>query len=907
MKRLSLVALAAALLWGCQARTSGPVTPRSSDTEAVGRRGPDRTVLPVNQVVTPLGVQVELPGLRPQALALSPDGRVLLTAGKTAELVAVDPGTGSIRQRLALPKTKDPRGASNNILRPDKDGQISYTGLAFAPDGRRAFLSDVNGSVVVFDVAPGDATLAVARSIRLPDAGAPRRPEEIPAGLAVSADGRTLYVCGNLSNRVFEIDVAGGRVRRAFDVGVAPYDVVLAGGKAYVSNWGGRRPRPGELTGPAGRGTEVKVDAVRHIANEGSVTVIDLATGRARAEVLTGLHASALAGSPDGRYVVCANAASDTLSVIDTTTDAVVETIWAKPSPADLFGAQPNALAFEPSGRTLYVANGTQNAVGVVAFDPARRASKLQGLLPVGWFPGALAFDAPRRTLHVANIKGHPATPKRYERGDEAPLGATGFNSHHYHGSLSLVPVPDPRDLPELSETVSRNLRRERIAEALLPPRPGQPPHAIPERSGEPSLIQHVVYVIKENRTYDQVMGDVAEGNGDRGLCIFGERVTPNQHKLVREFVLLDNTYCAGILSADGHQWSTTAMGTDYLERSFADWPRSYPDGMGEDEADALAYSPAGFIWDGALRHGIRIRNYGEFMAPAVRWRDPRRKGTPDFLANYRTWKGESDEAIFASSPMIETIRPFSPTRYVGWEMAVPDQFRADFILAELKAFVAKGEFPQLTIICLPDDHTSGTSPGSPTPAATVADNDLAFGRIVEALSHSPYWHRMAIFAIEDDPQGGWDHVSGYRTTAYVASPYAKRGKVVSTQYNTTSLLRTIEQILGLPPMNQLDASALPMGDVFTDTPDFTPFAAVPSNIPLDEMNPAARALGDPVARRDALASARMNFRQVDKAPEDALNRILWRAMKGTREPYPEWAVTLVADGDEMTSGEAGP
>jgi YVTN family beta-propeller protein len=901
MRPLLLVLLAALVSSGDQATASGPGPARPADTEAVGRRGANRTVLPVNQVVTPIGIQVELPGLRPQALALSPDGRLLITAGKTNELVVVDPATGAILQRVTLPKTRadqpPPSAPSPHILEPDKEGQLSYTGLRFSPDGQRAFLSDVNGSVVVFDVVEG--VLSVARSIRLPDANAPRRKEEIPAGLAVSADGTKLYVCGNLSNRLFEVAVADSRVLRVFDVGVAPYDVVLTGGQAYVSNWGGRRPRPGELTGPAGRGTEVKVDPVKHVASEGSVTVIDLLAGTAKAEVVTGLHASALAVSPDGRHVVCANAASDTLSVIDTRTGAVVETIWARPSPADLFGAQPNALAFDPTGRTLYVANGTQNAVAVVAFDPGDRESKLRGLIPVGWFPGALAFDAPRRTLYVANIKGHPTTPKPDKTGQEAPPGVAGFNSHHYHGSLSLVPVPEARDLAKLSETVWQNLRRDRIAEALLPPRPGQPARAVPERIGEPSLVTHVVYVIKENRTYDQVMGDVAAGNGDERLCIFGRKVTPNQHKLVREFVLLDNTYCAGILSADGHQWSTTAIGTDYLERSFAGWPRSYPDGMGEDENDALAYSPAGFLWDNALRHGVRIRNYGEFMAPAVKWRDPKRKGTPDFLASYRTWKGESDEAVFASRPMIESIRPFSPTAYVGWEMAVPDQFRADFIVAELKQFVARGEFPQLTIICLPNDHTSGTSPGSPTPAATVADNDLALGRIVEALSHSPFWRKMAIFAIEDDPQGGWDHVSGYRTTAYVASPYAKRGKVVSTQYNTTSLLRTLEQILGLPPMNQLDASAVPMWDAFTDTPDYTPFVAVPSNVSLDEMNPPARALDDPVARRDALSSARMNFREVDKAPEDPLNRILWRAMKGTREPYPEWAVTGGADDDD--------
>ena len=438
--RLSLVLLAL-VASACRQGASPTLPARAIDTEVVGRRVASRTVLPVNQVVTPSGVQVELPGLRPQALALSPDGRILLTAGKTAEVVVVDPSTAAIRQRVPLPKTTYSEAPSENVLRPDKEGQLSYTGLAFAPDGRRAFLSDVNGSVVVFDVT-ADGTVRVARAIRLPDANAPRRKEEIPAGLAVSADGTTLYVCGNLSNRLFEVDVAGSRVRRVFDVGVGPYDVVLTGGKAYVSNWGGRRPLPGELTGPAGRGTEVKVDPVRHVANEGSVTVIDLAAGRAVAEVVTGLHASALAVSPDGRHVVCANAASDTLSVIDTRTDTVAETMWAKPSPADLFGAQPNALAFDASGRTLYVANGTQNAVAVIAFDPADRESKLRGLVPVGWFPGALVFDAPRRTLHVANIKGHPTTPKPDESGAMRPLASPVSTRTTTTGRSRSCPCP---------------------------------------------------------------------------------------------------------------------------------------------------------------------------------------------------------------------------------------------------------------------------------------------------------------------------------------------------------------------------------------------------------------------------------------------------------------------------------
>ncbi len=897
--RLSL-GLGLVSLLGCQH------TPRSTrvsgDSERVGRQGTNRVVTPVNQVVTPLGRQIDLPGLRPQGLALSPDGKLLVTSGKTSELIVIDPSTGEIRQRVQLPSASQtepqPSVPSSNILKPDTDAILSFTGLVFSPDGHHIVLSNVKGSLKVFEVSP-DGTVRGSHSLALPPANAPRRKEEIPAGLAFSKDGQRLYVCGNLSNTLLELEFPSGKVLRTFPVGVAPYDVVLVGNEAYVSNWGGRRPEAGDLTGPAGRGTEVRVDPVRRIASEGSVSILDLgstATNPRVTEVVTGLHASALALSPSGKHLACANAGSDTVSVIDTRTHGLVETIWVKPKPSDLFGASPNALAFDRSGRRLYVANGTQNAIAIVEFDPADKESHLEGLIPAGWFPGALVLDPVRQQLNVANIKGHAAQPKDAREGSP---GAKGFNSHMYSGSLSLIPIPKNRDLARLSETVWRNLRRDRISQAMLPARPDQPPRAIPERIGEPSSIRHVVYVIKENRTYDQVFGDLPGANGDPSLCIFGERITPNQHRMAREFVLLDNTYCAGILSADGHQWSTTAFSTDYMEKSFAGFPRSYPDGMGEDENDALAYSPAGFVWDSALRHGISIRNYGEFMAPAVRWLDTKRKGSPDFTACYRSWKGSANEVLFASYPMIETIQRFSPTNYVGWEMSVPDQHRADFIIRELEEFTRKGEFPQLTIICLPNDHTSGTSRGTPTPAACVADNDLAFGRIVEALSHSPFWKHMAILGIEDDPQAGWDHVSGYRTTAYVVSPYARRGAVVSTQYNTTSLLRTIGQILGMKPMNQFDASALPMWDAFTDTPDFTPFSALPTQIPLDQMNPDPKALTDPVLRADAIASGRMNFREVDRAPEDELNRILWRSMKGTREPYPEWAISADAEEEE--------
>ena len=394
------------------------------------------------------------------------------------------------------------------------------------------------------------------------------------------------------------------------------------------------------------------------------------------------------------------------------------------------------------------------------------------------------------------------------------------------------------------------------------------------------------------------MLGDVQEGNGDPELCVFGESITPNQHKMVRDYVLLDNTYCSGILSADGHQWADTAIATDYMEKSFAGFPRSYPDGMADNEVDALAYSPAGFIWDNALAHGRTLRNYGEFAITRKNWKDKTRKGEPHFLDHYREFIAGTDTIALWSEPGIESLRPYTLTSTVGWDMDVPDVFRAAQFIQELGEFERTGTFPNLVIICLPNDHTSGTKAGTPTPAAQVADNDLAFGRIVEALSHSRFWRETCILGIEDDPQAGWDHVSGYRTTAYVISPYTRRGQVISTQYNQTSLLRTIELVLGLPPMNQLDATATPMSDCFMNTPDLTPFVALKNNIPLDQMNPDPKRVSDPLLRRYAYASARLPLDRVDQCPEDLLNRILWHAMKGPHTPYPVWSVRAVKDDD---------
>ena len=850
---------------------------------------------PVNQFVTPAGTLVELPGMRPNALALSPDGQRLVTAGLTRRLLVVNPATGKILQRVRLPaddKIPTPEPASGSILQPDETAKLSFTGLVFSPDGARIYLANVNGDLKVFGVGQ-DYKITALFSIPLPPANAPGRKAEIPAGIAVSPDGKKLYVVLNLSNRLAELDAATGRVLRIWDVGVAPFAVLLAGHKIYVSNWGGRRPDADSVTGPAGDGTRVRVDA-RSIASEGSISVIDLEANtnqstirNPQSEIVTGLHACALALSPDDRWLVVANAGSDTLSVIDTRTDKIVETICARQNPADLFGAQPNALAFDKSGKTLFVCNGTQNAVAVFHFKPGE--SKLLGLIPVGWFPGAIAYDAMRKEIYVANIKNlSPGVPGK--------TGETKFNSKEYYGSLSLVPVPSEKELATFTRTALANLRYPLLAQAALPARPDQPARPVPERAGEPGVFHHVIYLIKENRTYDQVLGDIQEGNGDANLCTFGESVTPNQHKLVRDFVLLDNTYCCGILSADGHQWADSAIATDYVEREFGGWPRSYPaGGFGEEGRDALAYSPAGFIWNDALAHGKTVCDFGEFTTDTKYWKSSGSTNVT-FLDAYRDFLGGSNAIAYACEPDIEALRPYIITNTIGWDLDVPDVWRAAQFIKDLKQFEAADNLPNLVILWLPNDHTSGTAFGSPTPAAQVADNDLAVGQVVDAVSHSKYWKDTCIFAIEDDPQNGWDHVSGYRTTAYVVSAYTRRGAVVNTQYNQTSLLRTMELMLGLPPMNQMDATATPMFDCFTNTPDFTAFNAVANRIPLDQMNPPPKKISDSLLRKDAYVSALLPLKKEDQCPEDLFNRILWRAAKGSQTPYPVWAMKTVGD-----------
>jgi YVTN family beta-propeller protein len=873
-----LPAYAAVLLAGCSLAHKHPQVADRENGSTSGRA----VSVPVNQTLTPAGTQIELPGMRPQVLALSPDGTLLATSGKH-ELLLLEPRRGTILQTVQLPLDKvhsnDTTVVSEQILNPDREAQASFTGLVFSPDGKRIYLSNVRGDIKVLAVG-NDGKVRALHSLPLAQSQRAARKTEIPAGLAVSPDGRCLYVAGNLSNRLLELDTATGQALRAIEVGSLPYEVLLVEGKLYVSNWGGRRPDAQSTVGPAGRETTIRVDPTRFIANDGSVSVIDLPSGKLVQEIVVGLHPCGMALSPDKRYLAVANAGSDTVSIIDTRNDSVLETISLRWQPKDLFGASPNALAFDKAGQNLYVCNGTQNAIAVVRFQPG--SSTLAGLIPAGWYPGAITFDPKHDQLCVANVKGL-GSGKRFAPGERVEL-----NSHQFLGTLSLIPLPGKSKLAAHTRAVLDNYGHAAMQAALLPPRPNLPPRPVPERVGEPSVFQHVVYIIKENRTYDQVLGDMKEGNGDERLCIFGEKVTPNQHKLAREWVLLDNTCCSGVLSADGHQWTDSAFANDYIEKSFAGWPRSYPY-FGD---DAMAYSPAGFIWDNALAHSRTVRDYGEFTLNTVAWKDPKKRGEPDFLPCYRDFTEQTGLILATSRPSVESLRSCLCTNTVGFKMNVPDVFRARVFINELKAFENSDSFPNLSILLLPSDHTSGTSPRSPTPAAKVADNDLAVGQIVEAISHSKYWKDTCIFAIEDDPQNGFDHVSSYRTTAYVVSAYTRRHAVIHVPFNQTSLIRTMELMLGLPPMNQFDATATPMSECFTEQPDFTPFAAVPNQIPLDQMNPALKAIKDPVQKKFAIASLNLPLDAADECPEDLFNRILWNAQKGSAVEYPAWAVT---------------
>ncbi|MFM8270930.1 MAG: bifunctional YncE family protein/alkaline phosphatase family protein [Gemmata sp.] len=846
------------------------------DKLKVGLQADGRIVVPTNQILKPAGVQVPFAG-RPVDLLAIEDGK-LIVAKNMRDLVFIDPATGKVVQTLALPAAaKGLSGAFSAV------GLLAHNGRVYATDSQNAVR-------VAKRSAAGKYAWDGALALKAPATGG----AAYPTGMALAGPGR-VWVSANRGNELQLLKLDGGEVEARVPVGVAPYMPVVVKDKVYVTNWGGDHPGGDDPTGKSS-GTAAKIDPRTNVANTGSVSVVEKVAGawKQTRSIAVGGHPSGAVASGSGELLYVANANSDTVSVIDTKADRVVETIDCKPEAKLPFGTGANAVALSDDGRTLYVANGTGNCVAVVtlgalAGGPLNEGfpapSRVAGLIPTGWYPGAVRVAAGGTRLFVANVKGHGALQTRKtdpkakkpdgKEDDPAEPGKKGRNSHDHLGTVSLIDVPGAEGLKKLTETVNANNRLAYSLAGMERPRAGAKPVPVPERHGEPSVFEHVIYVIKENRTYDQVFGDVKEGNGDASLCIFGEDVTPNHHKLAREFVLLDNFYCSGVLSADGHSWANAAYATDYLEKQFGQFTRSYP----YEGSDPLAFPTSGFLWDNALGKNKSFRNYGEFVKSAY---EPKGAKWADVYADYTNG---TKKVKITATPNMRSLDRYSHPNFPGFPLTTPDVYRAKLFIDELKEFEKKGAFPNLTYLFLPADHTNGTRPDSPTPRAMVADNDLALGMVVEAVSKSKFWAKTCIVVTEDDPQNGFDHVDGHRTVGLVVSPYTKRKAVDSTCYNQTGMVKTIELILGLPPMTQLDLSATPMRGCFTDKADLAPYTAVKNKIALDEMNkPVEKLTGQ--AREYALKSLALDFDEEDKADEDALNRILWFSVKGA-VPYP--------------------
>lgn len=804
---------------------------------------PDGSILvPSNQLLRPAGFQLYLPG-RPVDVSLISDEQFLLVKNMNS-LDLIRLSDRSMMQTLPYDK-----------------GGASFTGICSSKDNRLIYVSEASNKILIarFDQSN---VLSWEKPILMPKPAIGGDPG--PGGLALNAKEDRLFVTLSRNNSLAVINLTDQSISE-IPVGIAPYDILLCtDSKAYVTNWGGRKPVAGESTYNTS-GSQVLVDPKTGIASNGSVSVIDLKQHKILKEINVGLHPSGMVLSPDQSllYVACAN--SDKIYVINTKNDVVKSEISVHLKKDVLFGSAPNALAISPDGKYLYAANGTENAICVIETGPS---SRVTGLIPTGWYPGSVILNKAGTQLYVANVKGSGSRNKAANK--------AGYNSRDHMGSVSLIDVPGKKELTKMTAVVGRNNSLTEILKSQSATGNSLKKVAVPQVPGQKSHFKHVIYIIKENRTYDQVFGDLPQGNGDTSLVHFGRNITPNHHKLAENFVLMDNFYCSGVLSADGHQWTDEAYVTDYLEKSFGDFTRSYP----YDGDDALAYASSGFIWDNVLRNGLTFRNYGEFADAQI---TPKSATFSDHLLAFQ--KGTKNISIKAKANLAQLI-PYTCPTFIGFPNTVPDVYRAAEFIKELREFERADSFPNFTIMLLPNDHTSGTRPGQPTPRAAVADNDLALGQIVEAISNSKFWKETCILVTEDDPQAGLDHVDGHRTVGMVISPYTKRREVVSTYYSQINMVRTIENILGIAPMNQLDKAVKPMSDCFSETPDFTPYKAEQNNIPLDELNPPLEGLSGKQLSW-ALKSLEQDLDDYDRIDEDTFNRIIWHSVKGYDCPYP--------------------
>ena len=763
--------------------------------------------LPNQWSLKPAGKQLEV-GDFPVNLVLHPSEPTagLLHAGYGEhEILIVSLDTWKVISRVSLPET--------------------FVGLCFSPDGKQVYASGAEKEVVHQFAYRQGGYLSDHVELRV----APPKEKYVPAGISLAADAKTLYVACPWGDTVcfLPTDPTAEPKHLALAKDDYPYTTLPTkdGKRLFVSLWG-----------------------------HAVVAAVNLETKQVEARWKTDQHPTEMLLSADEKtlYVACAN--SNHVTVLDTADGKQLEVISSALYPNSDPGSTPNSIALSPDGKVLFIANADNNNIAVIDVSERGRSRAL-GFIPAGWYPTSVRAGKDR--LYVANGKGLGPKANRVgpRPGNEAPKSLREYIGGLFQGTLAEIPYPSPMEMAAYTKTAFRcsPLRADKLPVS----KPREANHPLPLEVGGNSPIKYCLYIIKENRTYDQVFGDISGANGDPDLCIFPERVTPNHHALAKQFVLLDNFYVESEVSADGHEWSMAAYATDFVEKT---WPLMYR-GSREGKLKypsegnfTIAASAGGYLWDRAAEAKVSYRSYGEFIA------NPQKTGDPA-TAKVKSLEGHFD--------------PY----FHGYDLDYSDQKRADRFIAELQRFEKEGGLPQLQILRLPNDHTSGTAVGKLTPTAMVADNDLALGRVIEACSASKFWKEMAIFVVEDDAQNGSDHVDAHRTVALVISPYCRRGVVDSSLYSTASMLRTMELILGLKPMSQFDAAALPMYNSFQPELNVTAYKHAPAQVPLDTRN-LADAYG-------ANLSATFDLSKEDAADDLLFNEVIWRSVRGPNSPMP--------------------
>ncbi|HEY8176677.1 MAG TPA: bifunctional YncE family protein/alkaline phosphatase family protein [Gemmatimonadaceae bacterium] len=795
--------------------TSCHLAGRDAPPDAQDPRVPhDR--LPTGVRLDPAGTVHDV-GPLPLSMIESPDGKyfVLVLSGYTDQgAQVIERASGRVVQTLVQP--------------------AAFVGGAFSRDGRELFVSGGNRDLV-YRYSWNDGHAELRDSLVLAVVAPKQDGKRYPAGIAASADGHLLFVAENLADSLAVVNLASGQVVQRFATERYPYDVVVArDGRVFVSAWGG-----------------------------GTVSVFAPdATGlRSDGRVPAGRHPSALLLSEDGSRLFAASGSTDRVTVVDTRRRRIVGELLDPPPGGPGEGSTPNALALSANGTRLYVAEGDANAIAVFDLSPATSNvgaatgdDRLAGRIPTGWYPTALR--ARGDTLWAVNGKGRGTAPNpKYPQPLEiAPPGLRGqqYTLGQLHGTIStsLTARATGSELQKLTARVSRANGWDggRSATAVR-----YPP------------FKHVMYIMKENRTYDQVFGDIRAGDGDPSLLFFPREISPNHHALADRFGLFDRFFVNAEVSADGHNWSMAAYASDYVEKTvqsnYSDRGRDYDYGgtnRGVVPDDDVNEPASGYLWNLAEGKGITFRNYGEFT-------EDESKDSSDVVP--AGWR--------ATKPFLYTR---TNPRYPGWSLSIRDQRRADVWIEELQEFSRKGEMPALEILYLPNDHTWGATARHPTPRAYMADNDLALGRVIEALSQSPFWKNTVVFVLEDDAQSGPDHVDSHRTPMLVISPYNRSG-TIHRFANTTDVLRTIEEILGLGSLSHFDYYGRPLREIWSSQPDLRPYRALTPSTSLDELNVAST--------RESKESELLDFGKEDAADEDRFNRILWRTIKGPNVPYP--------------------